>query len=199
MEEFSLKDARLFQDFNRWFTGGERETPLFDSEAFNELYEQSYLAVFRYIYGLRGGPVEDIEDLTAETFTRAWKARRTFVGDLHNAATGWLLRIARRLVIDGYRYDRSRIQAGDEPPDDIPHLGPAPENLVLMGEQYETLWKLLQRLTGRQREILVLRYFLGWRVNQIGEYLQISENTVSVTIHRTLAQLNREWPDEREY
>ena len=194
MEEFSLRDARLFQDFTRWFTGGERETPLFDSEAFNDLYEHSYLSVFRYLYGLHGGPVEDVEDLTAETFMRAWKARRTFSGDPNNAANGWLLRIARRLVIDSYRYNRSRIQTCDEPPDDIPYLGPMPENLVLMGEQYETLWKLLQQLSGRQREVLVLRYLLDWRVNQIGEYLQIPENTVSVTIRRALWQLHQEWP-----
>lgn len=193
-----MKDASVFHDMSRWFEREEREAPLLDPDAFSDLYERSFLSVFRYLYGLHGGPLEDVEDLTAETFMRAWKARHTFRGDLHGAATGWLLRIARRLVIDGYRYNRSRIQTSDEPPDDIPHLGPMPENLVLMGEQYETLWKLLQQLSGRHREMLVLRYLLDWRVNQIGEYLQISENTVSVTIRRALWQLNQEWPAGKE-
>ncbi|HBX68532.1 MAG TPA: hypothetical protein DEH25_03885, partial [Chloroflexi bacterium] len=51
-----------------------------NSEAFQKLYAQRYLTVYRFIYGLHGGPSEDVEDLTAETFVRAWKARRRFRG-----------------------------------------------------------------------------------------------------------------------
>ena len=193
-----MKDASLFQGFSRWFQGIKQEAPLINPEAFSNLYERNYLSVFRYLFGLHGGPLEDIEDLTAETFIHAWRARHSFSGDQRNAATGWLLRIARRLVIDNYRRDRTRIQVEDEPVDDLPHLGPTPETLVLMGEQYETLWKLLQRLPGNQREILVLRYLLDWRVNQIGEYLEIPENTVSVNIRRGLARLHQEWPTDKE-
>ena len=198
MEDISLKDASLFKGFSRWFQGVKQDAPLLNPEAFSDLYAQNYLSVYRYLFGLQGGPQEDIEDLTAETFMHAWKARHTFSGDLRNGATGWLLRIARRLVIDNYRRDQARIQADAELPDDLPHLGPTPENLVLMGEQYETLWKLLQRLPGGQREMLVLRYLLDWRVNQIGEYLEIPENTVSVNIRRGLARLQQEWPADKE-
>ena len=71
-------------------------------QAFQALYLQSHLMVYRYIFGLLGGPIQDVEDLTAETYTRAWKARQRFRGD-EQAALGWLLRIARNLVIDSYR------------------------------------------------------------------------------------------------
>lgn len=193
-----MKNASLFQNFSRWFQGVKQDAPLLNPEAFSDFYTQNYLSVYRYLFGLHGGPQEDIEDLTAETFMHAWKARRTFSGDLQNAATGWLLRIARRLVIDNYRRDQARIQPDTELPDDLPHLGPTPENLVLIGEQYKTLWKLLQRLPGSQREMLVLRYLLDWRVNQIGEYMEIPENTVSVNIRRALARLQQEWPADKE-
>lgn len=193
-----MKNASLFQNFSRWFQGVKQDAPLLNAEAFSDLYAQNYLSVYRYLFGLHGGPQEDIEDLTAETFIHAWKARHTFSGDLRNAATGWLLRIARRLIIDHYRRGQARIQADAEILDDLPHLGPTPENLVLMGEQYETLWKLLQRLPSNQREMLVLRYLLDWRVNQIGEYMGIPENTVSVNIRRGLARLQQEWPADKE-
>lgn len=175
-----------------------QDSPLCESEIFNEVYDRNYLSIFRYLFGLHGGPVEDIEDLTAETFMRAWKSRYTFSGDLDGAATGWLMRIARRLVIDGYRYEKSRIPTTDEMPDNLPNLGPSPEYLLELGEQYRTLWSMLQRLTNRQREILVLRFFLDWQVNQIGKYLQIPENTVSVYIRRALMQLAHDWPDDKE-
>ena len=65
-------------------------------EAFVRLYDRAHLMVFRYIYGMYGGPMQDVEDLTAETFLRAWGARDRFTGD-EEAAIGWLFQIARRL------------------------------------------------------------------------------------------------------
>jgi RNA polymerase sigma-70 factor, ECF subfamily len=198
MEDVSLKEANFFQYLSGLFHGKGFDAPLDNPEAFNFLYEQNYLSVYRYLYGLHGGPPEDIEDMAAETFFHAWKARRTFSGDPLTAGTGWLFCIARRLVIDAYRHEQARIQSDDVPLDEIPHSGPAPESLILANEQHQTLWSLLQHLPDDQREILVLRYMLGWHVAQIGKYLEISENTVSVRIHRTLERLQQEWPQEKE-
>ena len=145
MEDVSLKEARLFQSLTRLFHPVVDDAPLESAEAFSALYERNYRSVYRYLYGLRGGPAEDVEDLTADTFARAWKSRRSFAGDPHSAGTGWL-----------------------------------------------------QRLPGEQREMLVLRYLLDWRITQISEYLEIPENTVSVTIRRTLARLQRDWPQVKE-
>ena len=66
------------------------------------MYELNRLAVFRYTYALTGGSQEDAEDLTAETFLRAWKARHHFQGEM-DVAICWLIGIAKRLVVDDYR------------------------------------------------------------------------------------------------
>lgn len=198
MEDVSLREAKLFQGLSRLLHGEDRQAPLDSPQVFSALYERTYRSVYRYLFGLHGGPVEDVEDLTAETFMRAWKARSSFDGDPHTAATGWLLRIARRLVIDAYRRERVRIQPEDTLLDEIPHLEMAPENLVLADEQQRTLLHLLGRLPDEQREMLVLRYLLDWRIRQIGEYLGLPENTVSVTIRRALARLQRDWPQKKE-
>jgi len=84
-----------------------RHAPLAEAEAFAELYQRTHLVVFRYIYGLNGGPQQEVEDLTAETFIRAWKARQRFDGG-EKAALSWLLRIARNLVIDAHRRTKVR-------------------------------------------------------------------------------------------
>ena len=49
---------------------GEKRAPLQEAEAFSLLYQSTYLAVFRFIYGLLNGPQEEVEDLTGETFMR---------------------------------------------------------------------------------------------------------------------------------
>ena len=43
--------------------------------------------------------------------------------------------------------------------------------------------------------MVVLRYLLGWRVKEIAHYLDIPENTVSVTVRRSLARLRAGWPE----
>ena len=171
----------------------DQSAPLNAPASFSALYERTHLSIFRYLYGLTGGPQEDVEDLTAEAFIRAWRARRSFQGD-DQAALGWLMKIARRQVIDDYRRRKARPVTDGNIPDELPTTEPHPEEIVLVGEEQQILLSLLQALPEEPREILVLRYLLGWRVNQVACYLEIPENTVSVTIYRTLERLRQQWP-----
>lgn len=174
-------------------TGVERTIALDVAENFSRLYAQTHLSIFRYIYGIHGGPQEDVEDLTAETYIRAWRARRRFVGD-EDAALRWLLQIARHLVIDSHR-KRARRGIPDNIEDfSIASKNGSPEDQTLANEQVALLARMLEALSERQREILVLRYILGWRVNNIADYLRMAPNTVSVTIRRSLDRLRKDWP-----
>ena len=168
-----------------------------NSEAFQKLYAQRYLTVYRFIYGLHGGPSEDVEDLTAETFVRAWKARRRFRGT-ERAALGWLMKIARNLVIDSHRRTQNHGVPQDIAILDLPASDPYPEAQAQFREQAQILWDLLNALPDQQREILVLRYMLGWRVQEIADYLEMKENTVSVYIRRALQNLRQNWPENDE-
>lgn len=166
-----------------------------DAETFQQLYARCNLVVFRFIYGLLGGPAEEAEDLTAETFVRAWKSRRRFSGS-EQAALGWLLKIARNLVIDHHRRQKTRGFSQDIEQHFITTDEPNPEEQAQLREQVKVLWTLLHSLPDQQREILVLRYILGWRVQDIGKHLDMKENTVSVTIRRAIQRLRQDWPTE---
>jgi RNA polymerase sigma-70 factor (ECF subfamily) len=153
--------------------------------------------VFRYVYGLSGGPAQEAEDLTAETYARAWKTRLHFNGN-EQAALGWLLRIARNLAIDLSR--RRKVRDVDEDINVELLLDPSltPESDVIVREQMAILWKMLNTLSEEVREMVVLRYMLGWQVKQIAEYLEMTENNVSVTIRRALKSLQRDWSQSQE-
>ncbi len=180
-----------------FFKPVDQPAPLSAPASFSAFYERTHLSLFRYLYGFTGGPQEDVEDLTAEAFIHAWRARRTFQGD-EAASLGWLIKIARRLVIDDYRRRKARPVIAGDIPDELPTGGPLPEELALAGEDQQMLWSLLRRLPDEPREILVLRYLLGWQVNQIAAYLEMPENSVSATIHRTLERLRQQWPQEND-
>jgi RNA polymerase sigma-70 factor (ECF subfamily) len=170
-----------------------RTSSIASPAVFSDLYERTRLPIFRYVYGLTGGPQADVEDLTAETFIRAWKARHQFEGDM-DAAVGWLIRIAKRLVIDDYR--RRTVRMTRSLPADPPHES-MPEASAIEAEQRRILHALLADMPDEQREILTLRYMLGWRIGDIASYVGLTENNVSVTIHRTLAKLREQWMEQQ--
>jgi RNA polymerase sigma-70 factor (ECF subfamily) len=168
----------------------QRKSPITSPAKFREVYEHNRLPVYRYIYALTGGSPENAEDLSAETFLRAWKARHQFEGDM-DAVTGWLIRIAKRLVIDDYR---RTVRATRNLPADL-QIQSTPEQTAIHDEQQKFIIRLVADLPDEQREIIVLRYLLGWRVNDIARYLGITENKISVSIHRTLSKLREKWSE----
>jgi RNA polymerase sigma-70 factor (ECF subfamily) len=174
---------------------------LSERRVFSETYERTHMAVYRFIYALHGGPRQEVEDLTAETYMRAWRARGRFEGDL-GAAQSWLFKIARNLVIDLSRRQRTRRSDRilDEPvealrlPTDEEH----PESVLAKQEQFRELWRLMGALSDENREILVLRYILGWQVKEIAAHLELEQNTVSQRIHRSIERIQKDWPEQDE-
>lgn len=156
-----MTENTTLQSIKRWFWK-ENEHSIPDAETFARLYEETYLIVFRYVYGLSGDPLQEAEDLTAETYARAWKTRGRFNGD-ENAALRWLLRIARNLAIDLSR--RRKVWDVDENISTEVLVDPSlvPELDLITREQITVLWRMLAALPEDIREVLVLRYILGNR------------------------------------
>lgn len=194
--EAPLTENTTLRSVKRWFWR-KNELSIPSAEVFTHLYEETHLIVFRYVYGLSGGPRQEAEDLTAETYTRAWKTRQDFHGD-GGAALGWLLHIARNLAIDLAR--RRKVRDVDEsvPIEWLSDPNLTPETDVITREQITILWRMLGTLSEDVHEMLVLRYILGWQVKQVAAYLGMKENNVSVTIRRALKSLQRDWPQSQE-
>ena len=191
-----MAENPTMRSIKRWLWKG-KENTILNTDTFSRLYEKTYLTVFRFVYGFSGGPLQEAEDLTAETFARAWNARQRFLGD-EKAALGWLLQIARNLVTDLARRRKVRNVVEDLPIDLLVDPSLLPELDVITREQIAILWQMLGTLAEDVREMLVLRYILGWQVRQIAVHLGLNENTVTVTIRRTLKSLQRDWPQSQE-
>ena len=127
------------------------------------------------------------EDVTAETYLRAWKNRLNFSGT-SDAAFGWALTISRHILIDKFRTSSTR-PPENELVDDIEDLNQNTETILQNHELSDQLIGALQILPENRREMILLRYMLGWRVNQIANYLAVPENTVSVSLCRSLKHL----------
>ena len=73
----------------------------------------------------------------------------------------------------------------------MPADPPPPESDILLGEEHREVLAALRRLPDRQREALVLRYFLDLPDQEIARSMGITEGTVKSTTSRALAGLAR--------
>lgn len=148
------------------------------------------MSVFRYIMVLCAGNQAEAEDITAEAFYRAWEKRDQFSGS-ESAALGWVITIARNLLIDQRRLESARLREIDLV-EDFTDQGASIEAILVDSEQIQQVLDALQRLPFAQRDIFTLRYVVGWRVQAIANYLGAAENTVSVYLRRAVTKLQAE-------
>jgi RNA polymerase sigma-70 factor, ECF subfamily len=170
-----------------------------NSEVFSQVFLETHTQVYRYLYGMTGGPAEEVEDLLAETYSRAWQARSRFHGE-ETAVLFWLLKIARNQVFDAYRRKKARIAASstdETAAPQVPAPEPGPEQRLIDLQTREEVWQTLQQFSNEVKEMLILRYFMDWQIKQIARYLGKQETAVTMAIQRALAAFPRQPSGEK--
>jgi len=177
---------------NRLFITG-RASQIAESaeDAFAELYKEHIYAVFNYCL-YRVGDAVVAEDLTADIFERAWRARRRYNPRRAKFST-WLFTIARRRVIDWQRRrGRRRTVELDE---QLPSPQPGPDTLTLEAEDQHRLNRLIQNLPHDAQELLAMKFGAGMTNRQIAEILEKSETAVGSALYRLVRKLRLQWED----
>ncbi|MGA2037501.1 MAG: sigma-70 family RNA polymerase sigma factor [Acidimicrobiales bacterium] len=139
-------------------------------EAFADLYRLAYRVSFRML-----GDHGDAEDAAQEALARA----HLHWARLKEHPEGWVVRVTTNISIDRLRRRRGPPTTRAEPVAlvDI-HL---PERVDLA--------RALRRLSGRQREVVVLRYLADWPETDVADALGCSPGTVKAHASRGLAAL----------
>jgi len=158
---------------------------------FARAYDDHVWQVYGYLaYRLRSR--DDAEDLTQLTFERALNAWDRF--DATRASLGtWLLAIARNLLVDHYRRDRSNrhrplVDADEEISAVIDYQEPGPDRLGVSPE----LAAGLERLGNRERELIALRFGGDLSGPEIAELTGLSVANVQQILSRSLRRLRAE-------
>jgi RNA polymerase sigma-70 factor (sigma-E family) len=71
----------------------------------------------------------------------------------------------------------------------------SPEQAAILGEEHQDVLAALRRLPDRQREALILRYFMDLPEPEIATAMGISQGTVKSTTSRAIAALARQLKD----
>jgi RNA polymerase sigma-70 factor, ECF subfamily len=144
------------------------------------------LNFFRYRVGLTA----DVEDLTARTFEKAWRARHRYRRDLAGFST-WLLTIARNVAID-----HLRARQRHEPLDvaaAVPSPGHTPEQHAVHQSEAQRLAALLATLEPRQRDLIAMKYGADMTNRAIAHATGLSESNIGTILHRAVETLRGRW------
>ena len=153
-------------------------------EALIEAINEHWTPVYRFVFSAVGD-LHDAEDLTQETFLRAWNRRDSFLpGTSHRA---WLLRIAANAVLDVQRRRRRVVftSLGHEPAVD----SPAPEHRLEVAEQARPLRAAMGELTELTRMVFHLRVTEDLSFREIGELVGTTEQGARWHMHQARTKL----------
>jgi len=148
---------------------------------FHEIYECHSKDVYRYAYWLSGS-ADDADDITSETFARAWVGREDIRTETVKA---YLFAIARNLYLKGLRHTNRQTDLNPRQADPKP----APEQQVESRLKLDRALALVQTLPEVDRAAFLLRIQHELPYDEIARILQLPLTTVKVKIHRARLKL----------
>lgn len=154
------------------------------------IFKGDYQRIFRYIMSMVQNTVE-AEDLTQETFLRAYRRRDSLRAE--GAQTAWLYRIATHVCLDRLRqYARRAPKESEADLDqmDIPEPdAPSLQQTIEQGEMSECVQNYLNRLSDSYRAVILLNDMHELTAPEIAQLLGESLSTVKIRLHRARRKL----------
>jgi RNA polymerase sigma-70 factor (ECF subfamily) len=168
-----------------------------DFESLVRRYERQ---IYAYTYRMMGGNAADAEDLTQETFLKAYRALSQTSDVPHLSA--WLYRIAANNCRDEWRRrQRRHAQPWDttvqEPITDS-STDADPEAVAIRHETDARIQAILDRMKPRNKRALVLKECAGLSCEDIGAVMGISGKAVKSTLFRAREEFRLRCQEAKE-
>lgn len=154
-----------------------------------QLYRDHSDRVYRYIF-LLVRHKETAEDLTQETFYKAYKNLNSF--NHQSSVSTWLLKIARNDTYDHFRRKKIIQFFSFENDDDFASDKSTPEDIAEQKEQASQLHNALDLLKRDYREVLLLRKVNECSIKETAYILGWTEAKVKTKMARALEALKKE-------
>ena len=153
--------------------------------AFMSAYEEYGDAVFRFCV-MKVSDRDIARDITQETFTRAWDY--CVQGNTIEQWKAFLFRTAYNLIVDTYRKKRS--VSLDAMIDERDFAIPDEDDVRSINRaEAKRVRAEIQNLDETYRDVLILRYTEDLPPREIARIMGLTENVVSVRLHRGMKEL----------
>ena len=174
--------------------GGEAASPA-TSDAWESIYRETVVQVYRYIYA-RVGNRADAEDLTTQVYMRALPRLRlpAAVQEIRS----YLFATARTVLADHWRhhYDAQVAVLEDETP--APAMAQASEEGKDEEAGVRRANEVLSRLPDNYRQVLELRFLRGYSIRETAAALNLTVANTKVIQFRALRRAAERDAEEQE-
>jgi len=143
---------------------------------FEHVYRTYASDVFRFALWMTGDAAQ-ADDITSETFVRAWTSPKRIRTETLKA---YLLTIARNYCLEQKRRQKRRIEL----PADIPDPAPGPDRLTEGKAELDRIRRFLATLPESDAAALILRAQQGLSYEEIARILEIPFSSARVKVHR---------------
>lgn len=152
-----------------------------DPEGFDHLLERYRQRVFSYIL-LNVRKRDLAEDIFQDTFIKVFRSLQEGRYRDDGKFAPWVLRIAHNLIIDHFRRENqmptiSRDNYNSDILDDRQFTEKAQEDRLIEKQIGQDIRLLLDELPADQKEVVLLRHYLGMSFKEIADHTQVSINT----------------------
>ena len=155
---------------------------------FSQIYDQYIEKIYRFVF-LKVNSRETAEDLTSETFLRAWESFEK--GQEIENIQAFLYRIARNLVTDYYRKKgRTRIVSTEMFPGADPRQNL--EEKSLLESEIERIRLALTNLKEDYQNVIIWHYLDGLSITEAAQLLDRTEEATRVLLSRALKALKNQ-------
>ncbi|HRY82378.1 MAG TPA: RNA polymerase sigma factor [Candidatus Moranbacteria bacterium] len=179
----SEEDKKIIEDF---LTGKD--------EAFGELLKKYLKPVYNFLRIMVKDP-DILDDLTQETFIKAWKNLRKFKPN-KNFKT-WIFTIAKNTALDYFKkkktipFSNFVNEEGNNHLENMQTDEILPLEILEKAEREKNFEKKLEELSADYRTILLLHYKEDFSLQEISEILDTSYNTIKSRHQRALLALKK--------
>jgi RNA polymerase sigma-70 factor (ECF subfamily) len=142
------------------------------------------------------GPYLDVEDIVQEVFIIAYERMPSFRGD--STLATWLFGITDRVVRHRRRKERWRrwlSGSADETAGHLPSNGSDPSRGVERDQAAAAVYRVLDRLNERDRQILILCELEEMSTDEVAALLKIQPTNVRVRLHRARTRFVQAYKD----
>lgn len=147
------------------------------------LYAEHARGLTRFVTDLVAGDRSAADDVVQETFIRAWR-HRAVLQQSPMPLRGWLLTVARRIVINNWRSSQRRPELVTSTVPDIPDIDAT--NSV---DTRQLVRFALQQLSPLHQQVLIERYVHGSTVDEAASRLGVPPGTIKSRLHYALIAL----------
>ena len=145
-----------------------------------KIYEEYFETVNKYLFCLTHN--NDIsEELTQETFYKAVQKIHTYKGECKMSV--WLCQIAKNLWYDQCRKNKKILKTEESELLEVQDLNSL-EDQIISNDEKITLYRKMQSLDEKTREVMYLRITGELTFKEIGVILNKTENWARVTFYR---------------